>query len=79
LVPRTSRRPINIAIQNAGRLIIPPWDGVEVIEAGRFIPPCCKILVRYPDQPAATVEDATVYSSANPHATIHAINSPRMA
>ena len=40
LVPRISKRPINIAIQNAGRLIIPPCDGVVVIEVGKFIPPC---------------------------------------
>ena len=79
MVPRISKRPINIAIQHARRLIIPTWNGVEVIEAGRFIPPCCKILVSYPDHPAATVDAATVYSSANPHATIQAINSPRIA
>ena len=39
---------------------------------------CCKIPTKYPDQPAETVEEATVYSRIKPQATNQAMNSPIM-
>ena len=79
LVPLTNKNPINKAISDAGRLIIPPCDLTVVKAFGRTIPPYSKIFSKYPDQPAETVDAATVYSKTNPLATIQARNSPRIA
>ena len=59
--------------------MIPPSSGTFVKATGKSIPPEAKSPTTYPDQPAATVLQVTVYSKIKFQPTINARNSPNDA
>jgi hypothetical protein len=88
-IPRISSAEMTMTMPNAGRLnqaltSLPSGrltrvPGAAVSSAGIAIPILPSRLLKYPDQPTATVEDTIAYSRIRSQPMIQAMNSPSVA
>ena len=77
LTPRMLTKATTAKMRTAGRLTMPPSWGAMVSAVGKVIPKFMRMLLKYPDQPMATVDTAKAYSKIKSQPMTQAQNSPK--